>query len=189
MPTRFQLHVTGWKDCKRCPLHPGRAEVCLYRGSLPADVVFVGQAPGRNEDVLGKPFVGPAGQLLDTIIERSVPESIRKGFTNLVGCFPNDDGVEREPELEEIMTCAPRLVEIVEMANPKLVVCVGKQAQSWLMTPMAKNITFRNRPYLVGMLHPGAILKSVNPAGRGIVIQREVLRLRESVQRYLLPLS
>lgn len=68
--TPYQLHVQNWVGCTRCPLAAGRKRVCLVRGSLPCDVLFVGEAPGESEDVLGAPFKGPAGRLLDSVIGR-----------------------------------------------------------------------------------------------------------------------
>jgi uracil-DNA glycosylase len=67
--TLWSAHVDDWKDCTRCPLHTVRSNVVLARGSIPCDILFVGEAPGRSEDALGKPFVGPAGILLDEMIE------------------------------------------------------------------------------------------------------------------------
>lgn len=71
-PTRYQLHVERWSDCTACDLHEERKNVVLARGSLPADVLLVGESPGKGEDSLGSPFVGPAGQLLDEIVDRSL---------------------------------------------------------------------------------------------------------------------
>lgn len=79
--TKFQLHVQEWKGCTLCPLSQGRTRVVLSRGKVPCDVLFVGEAPGRSEDVVGQPFVGPAGQLFDKIVERAV-----RGMTSCPVC-------------------------------------------------------------------------------------------------------
>lgn len=68
MPSRYSLHVENWSDCRACELHLWRRNVVLARGALPCDVLFVGEAPGKSEDAVGAPFVGPAGQLLDAIV-------------------------------------------------------------------------------------------------------------------------
>lgn len=68
VPSRYSIHVENWSDCRACELHLGRRNVVLARGALPCDVLFVGEAPGKSEDTVGAPFVGPAGQLLDTIV-------------------------------------------------------------------------------------------------------------------------
>lgn len=67
-------HVEKWKDCQRCPLAQQRSNIVLARGTVPCDVLFIGEAPGASEDALGLPFVGPAGHLLNQIIERVLPQ-------------------------------------------------------------------------------------------------------------------
>lgn len=139
-------HVARWKDCTACGLCQQRDRICLARGVVPADIVFIGEAPGASEDALGQPFVGPAGQLLDNdsvqrpgIIQYSIPAHIendkwvldvRCAFTNLVCCFPREakERGDNEPEQDEIRACRPRLVEFVRLCRPKLIVLVGKLA-------------------------------------------------------------
>lgn len=70
--TPFQKHKLRWQSCERCDLCQTRDKTCLVRGKLPADVLFVGEAPGPSEDVIGQPFIGPAGHLLDEIIAEAI---------------------------------------------------------------------------------------------------------------------
>lgn len=70
--TPYQLHVSHWKNCTRCPLHEHRCQVVFARGKLPCDVLFCGEAPGQSEDALGQPFMGPAGHLLDQIVGQAL---------------------------------------------------------------------------------------------------------------------
>ena len=86
--TPYQRHREKWKGCERCSLYRGRRSVVLCRGKLPCDVLFVGEAPGVSEDVLGRPFVGPAGKLLDEIVERALDGQYDYAITNLVACIP-----------------------------------------------------------------------------------------------------
>jgi uracil-DNA glycosylase family 4 len=132
--TSWDQHVHRWGDCQACPLATQRDRICLARGTLPCDVLLVGEAPGASEDALGIPFVGPAGQLLDQIIERSIPQEIAYALTNLVCCFPRLAKAEgiNEPEKEEILACRPRLVEFVNVAQPRLIVCVGGLARDYI---------------------------------------------------------
>lgn len=134
--TRFELLVNAWKDCTRCGYHATRTQVVQARGRLPADVAFVGEAPGVSEDTLGSPFVGEAGNLLDRIVARAVPPGLRLVFLNLVGCVPVDPETGRKaldpPSQESVTECQPRLVELLDIAQPKLVVCLGKEAGDWL---------------------------------------------------------
>lgn len=161
-------HHAKWKDCTGCALCEQRDHIVLARGSVPCDVLFVGEAPGQSEDVLGQPFVGPAGKLLDDIIQRSVCNRIVDGhvfmvshaLTNLVACFPRDakGRGDNEPEVDEIKACAARLREFVLMCQPKLVVCVGRLASEWV----GRNETcagIASVRKIVDIIHPAAILR------------------------------
>ncbi len=127
-------HVAKWRDCVDCPLAMQRGRICLARGSVPADVLFIGEAPGQSEDAIGQPFKGPAGQLLDEMILRAIPDGITHALTNLVACFPRDakDRGENEPEHDEILACRQRLVEFVRVSRPRLIVLVGALAKRYV---------------------------------------------------------
>ena len=182
--TRFQLHVRDWSACTRCSLSERRTRVVLGRGSLPCDVLFVGEAPGTSEDSLGQPFKGPAGKVLDSIIGSSLPEGTRVAMTNLVGCIPLDEQNDKtaEPEDESVRACSPRLVEFADMASPKLIVCVGKLATHWLNTTMTRDtVRLKQDVRKVDIVHPAAILRA-NPAARGIMAKRCVVTIRNAVR-------
>jgi DNA polymerase len=111
------------------------------RGSLPCDVLFVGEGPGKTEDMLGIPFVGRAGKLLDLILP-----DINKGLArqwaivNLVACRPTE-GVgraNRKPTDEEIANCEDHLTALVELAQPKAIVLLGREAQVGFPVHLAK---------------------------------------------------
>ena len=130
----WQQHVEKWRDCRRCPLCEGRNRVVLARGKIPCDVVFIGEAPGESENIRGIPFDGPAGCLLDSIADRAGLGRLRLLFANLVACFPAEEkrtGSNAPPEIA-IKACLPRLRELLDMAKPRLVVCVGELATDWL---------------------------------------------------------
>lgn len=226
----YQRHVESWKNCTRCPAHLHRKHTALVRGSLPCDVLFVGEAPGESEDVLGKPFVGPAGHLFDHIVKRSLPPSPKhlllqpkdcdcnkdrggcpvcdgglaycvrcKGgeselvgtvcrpyttaFTNVVACIPRDDGVGKltEPDDEQVKACAPRVTEVVVMAQPRLVVCVGKVAETWLTPGMRDSLDVDPTIPRVTVLHPAFVLRS-NLAQQGLLIQKCVVTIRTALE-------
>ena len=139
--TSWLQHVETWKDCVRCPLHSQRSRIVLARGSVPCDVLLVGEAPGISEDTLGIPFVGPAGKLLDGIVELALAQyertygiALTTAFANLVACYPREakEGGWNEPADEEVLACRPRLNEFVRLCRPKLVVTVGKLAERLL---------------------------------------------------------
>jgi DNA polymerase len=186
MPTRFALHVSKWKDCKECELHEGRSRVVLARGEVPCDIAFVGEAPGESEDTIGAPFVGPAGGLLDEIIRNSVPSSLSCAFSNLVCCIPRgyDGRKVKPPEVTCIKACSPRLQEFLEIANPRLIVCVGALAKSWL-DPEGRGSRLRYTAPMVDILHPSFILSRMNFSQRGIACQRSEVIIAQAIREHL----
>ena len=194
--THFQEHVQRWQSCRLCALCDGRKSVVLYRGKLPCDVLFVGEAPGESEDASGFPFWGPAGLLLDSrggqppgIVQLAglddIDPLVRCGFTNIVACVPRDPDSNNKadaPLPEEVRACQPRLREIVEMARPRLLVAVGALARDWLV-PRMKHALKTGIP-TVDITHPAAILRA-NVAQRGLLKQRAVVVLRNAVAAML----
>jgi uracil-DNA glycosylase family 4 len=190
---RYQLLVEDWKDCRRCDLAATRKRVVFGRGKLPADVVFIGEAPGPSEDVTGKAFDGPAGDKFDELIHRAwgVKWSedyapMRLFFTNLVGCIPwlPDRSKWEAPDHDAVMACKPRLEALVEMAAPRLIVFVGRPAREYL------DQTWRDAPRLpagvpaVEIKHPSAVLRA-QTANRSLLAQQIVVALRDAKDRYL----
>ena len=189
--------VDRWRECTACHLCESREKVVLARGNLPCDVLFVGEAPGESEDSLGAPFVGPAGQLLDRIIDQAnlagtmvgvEDASGYRGFcrwalTNLVCCIPRDEygGKATEPDDESIKACSIRLIEFVKLADPKLIVCVGKLAFDWLEPGYKYSIKLHRRIPLLDIHHPAYILRA-NVAQQGLLAQRCVVKLRNAVK-------
>jgi uracil-DNA glycosylase family 4 len=133
---RWEKHYRAWSKCDRCPLHHLARCHVLGRGRLPVDVLFVGEAPGDVEDTRGLPFVGPAGGVLDKIID-AVSHKLRKPFTyaitNIVACrpFPRGEAIA-VPSKEAIEACRPRLEEFIALAKPQLLVVLGKTAAEHL---------------------------------------------------------
>lgn len=171
-------HVSRWKDCQACPLCHQRDRICLARGVVPCDVLFIGEAPGASEDAIGQPFVGPAGRLLDQIIERSMYLTATHALTNLVCCFPREakERGENEPEHNEILACRPRLIEFVNIAQPRLIVCVGSLA--------AEYINHHDSVPCVDIVHPAAILR-MPLAQKQMAAQKTIVVLRRAVEDML----
>lgn len=178
--TPYQRHRKKWIDCERCDLCNGRSRVVLARGKLPAPILFIGEAPGASEDVLGKPFVGPAGKLLDTIIERAIDGQHDYAMTNLIACIPKgDDGKKtKEPPEYAIEECAPRVAQFIYLCQPKVIVCVGKLASKWVpkivseRTPTTYNC--------VDIIHPAAILRM--PVDRkSLAVQRSIVIIEDAI--------
>jgi len=176
--TPYQEHVAKWHFCQRCQLCKTRRQVVLMRGKVPAPILFIGEAPGASENVIGRPFVGPAGKLLDKIIAEAMP-NWEFAMTNLVGCIPVENGSKLvEPPRKSIETCQERLEEAVELVNPRMVVYVGKLA--------AKHRVKANKyTHEVEIIHPAAILRA-SVVQQGLLYQRTVVELQDAIN-YALP--
>lgn len=188
MASVFQLHVERWSSCTLCDLHKGRQTVVISRGRVPCDVLFIGEAPGESENVIGKPFVGPAGKLLDRIIASGLPKELTYALTNLVACVPHDEEGQKttEPPDESIEACAPRLIEFARIANPRAIVCVGKLAATYLEPGYKHTINLglsRDLP-VIRIAHPASILRA-NEVQRSMAMRRCVVQLRTMAATYL----
>lgn len=198
MSSLFQLHKQKWESCTLCPLCEVRDKVVLARGSVPASIVLVGEAPGASENRLGSPFSGPAGHLLNHIISESVGNHTY-ALTNLVGCIPiGDDGDKiAEPNDESIKACAPRLIEFVRICKPRLIVLVGKLAKKHIYGQAqfseyqnTKHPKFGTLPWLpddkflefVEIAHPAHILRT-DVSQKGLMIQRCVVALQDAIEK------
>ncbi len=176
--TPYQKHKKRWSNCKKCELHQHRKRVVLARGKIPCDVLFVGEAPGASEDVLGRPFVGPAGKLLDQIIERSLNGQWNYALTNLVACIPLDENGRKigEPPLKCIKACALRLVDFCSLCKPRLVVAVGKLAKNEI-----HELFFSEEVAdWVSITHPAAILR-MDISQRGLAVRRCIVTISDAV--------
>lgn len=172
-------HVAKWRNCQACPLAKQRFRICIARGTVPCDVLFIGEAPGSVEDVDGLPFVGPAGNLLDQIIERSIPTMVTHAMTNLVCCFPREAKArgDNEPERKEILACRPRLTEFVNIARPRLIVCVGHLSTAF--------VDHGDTVPCVDIVHPAHILTRMPTAQKNGAIQKCIVVLRNAVEDML----
>ncbi len=155
-------------DCTRCKLHTlGRRQVVFGVGNPNADLMFVGEAPGADEDIQGEPFVGRAGQLLTKIIEAIDLRREDVYIANVIKCRPPQN---RNPEPDEVDRCEPFLFRQIDVIKPKVIVALGKfAAQSLLRT--AEPITrIRGREYayrdaiLIPTYHPAYLLR--NPSAK-----------------------
>ena len=175
MTSPYQKFCDRWEGCRGCALGFQRTKIVLARGKVPAEVLFVGEAPGPSEDVLGKPFVGPAGKLLDKIIEVGIDGRVDYCLTNLVACFPREAKGKgfNEPSEDEIESCGDRLREFTLLCKPKLVVCVGKLASRWAPTIIGTG-------GYISIIHPAAILR-MDVSRKGLAIQRCIVAVSDAV--------
>jgi len=126
------------KQCTSCQLHKFRRNVVLGRGDMPADVLYIGEAPGKSEDLIGEAFIGPSGALLDSLMvdaarEAFLPAIPRFYLINTVLCRPTDEkqGDNRAPSSLEVCSCTENIMQIVKRVNPHLTICVGKVAEKY----------------------------------------------------------
>lgn len=182
----YRRHVQAWQDCMNCELCSQRQQVVFARGSIPCDVLFCGEAPGESENILGQPFVGPAGKLLDSIVNRAIEHltyDLSVGFYNLVGCFPQQakaDGNHEPPE-EAIVACSSKLQQFVAIAKPRLIVCVGKLSQGWLEQGYKHSIKLPREIKQCHITHPAAILRAPI-VSRGLLVQRAVVTIQQALE-------
>ena len=170
-------------DCTRCKLHTlGRTQVVFGVGNPDADLMFVGEAPGADEDVKGIPFVGRAGQLLTDIIEKGLQIPREDVYiANVIKCRPPGN---RNPEPDEIAQCEPFLFRQIDIVKPKVIVTLGKFAAQTLLRTDAPISRIRGRVVdyrgakLVPTFHPAFLLR--NPASK-----REVWEDMKLVRRLL----
>lgn len=172
--------------------------IVLCRGTIPCDILLIGEGPGESEDTLARPFCGPAGQLLDQIIEQAIPkdESINEddepewypkythALTNLVCCIPRDQdgGKAGPPDTDSIIKCQPRLEEFIRLCNPRLIVRVGGLAEKWVGGGMKHTCKIPQGCEVLDIVHPAFILRA-NMAQRGLLAQRCIVQLRNAVEK------
>ncbi|MCD1295791.1 uracil-DNA glycosylase [Methanocella sp. CWC-04] len=112
-------------NCQRCELARSRTNVVVGDGPIDAEIMIIGEAPGRNEDKHGKPFVGSAGKILNEVLEKNGIKREKVYITNIVKCRPPKN---RAPKAGEVEACHPYLKKQIEIISPKLIVLLGKTA-------------------------------------------------------------
>lgn len=164
------MPYTDWKTleeacraCTACPLAAARKHVVFGTGNPAAEILFVGEGPGANEDEQGEPFVGRAGQLLDKMLA-AVGLSREKNIyiANMVKCRPPQN---RDPAPEEQEACIGWLRRQTALIKPKIIVCLGRVAACRLISPEFKvtrehgQFIEKNGVWMMGTLHPAAVLR------------------------------
>lgn len=148
----WKEHSLLWSDCRQCPSQIGHHanQHVIARGTLPCEVLFIGEAPGKVEDAKGYPFVGPAGKLLDQLIQ-DTRSQFSYAITNVIACIPRDTGGNtREPSGEEAGFCSVRLRAFVHLlAKPLVVVCLGKVAQRYASDFFQDSFPLKHPAYLL----------------------------------------
>src|SRR5215831_1508852 len=181
---RLHAQIRG---CRRCGLHATRTQAVPGTGPVDAEIMIVGEAPGFTEDVQGKPFVGPAGKLLDTLLAQIGLSRQHVFITNVLKCRPPQN---RDPMPNEAETCLPYLRQQFALVRPKAVLILGRHALERMLPGvgaisrvhgqifMRSGVAFMPCYHPAAALHNGALLAD---------LQRDFDRVREYLDQLLAP--
>jgi uracil-DNA glycosylase len=171
-------------DCRRCKLWSGRTHLVFGVGNPKAKLMFIGEGPGRDEDLQGEPFVGRAGQLLTDIITKGMGLQREEVYiANVVKCRPPEN---RNPEPDEVAACEPFLKKQIDLVRPAIIVALGKFAVQTLLQSKAPITKLRGTWHsyhgikLMPTFHPAYLLR--NPADKKLVwedIKKVLKELRD----------
>lgn len=169
--------------CEQCPLSAGRTNLVFGMGDPHADLLFVGEGPGYQEDRQGLPFVGPSGQLLDKYLSAiGLDRNTNVYIANIVKCRPPQN---RDPQPEEQDVCIQWLREQVKVLRPKVIVCLGRIAAQRLMDPEFRvtrehgQFVEKKGIWMMGTFHPAALLR--NPPQKADAFD-DFLALRDKLE-------
>ncbi len=157
-------------ECTRCKLSKGRTKIVFGTGSPKAQLMFVGEGPGRDEDLSGEPFVGRAGKLLTDMIKAMGLQREDVYIANIVKCRPPDN---RQPEQDEVAACSPFLMRQIDVIQPKVICTLGNTPTQTLMQTTQGISRFRGEWFefrnakLMPTYHPAYLLR--NPAAKADV--------------------
>lgn len=169
-------------DCQRCKLSKGRTHIVFGEGSVDAEIMFIGEGPGREEDIQARPFVGDAGQLLTKLIEKMGFKRKDVYIANIVKCRPP---MNRDPEEDEIQACMPFIKRQAEIISPKIIISLGRISAQTLTGTKIPISKLRGRFYdysgipLMPTFHPAYLLR--NPKDKWLVwedVQKALQRLK-----------
>jgi len=150
-------------ECTRCKLCKTRTTIVFGQGNHQADLMFIGEAPGRDEDLAGEPFVGEAGQLLTKIINAIAMQRQDVYIANVIKCRPPQN---RDPEPDEIGCCFPFLKKQIEVIRPKVICSLGRIATQTLLETTAPISRMRGKRFsygasiLIPTYHPASLLRN-----------------------------
>jgi DNA polymerase len=187
-PAPDQIAGGSWADvaeqargCRNCPLWEDATQTVFGEGPVPADVMLVGEQPGDQEDLQGKPFVGPAGHVLDEALQEAGIDREVVYVTNAVKHFKwtprGKRRIHAKPAADEIGACRPWLDTEIEVVAPKVVACLGATAAQALLGPKFRVTKERGRlqrlelgarqPLVTATVHPSSILRTQGESREG----------------------
>lgn len=167
------------KECQECELHEGRTRFVFGSGNAAAELMFVGEAPGKNEDLQGLPFVGRAGKILDDLLGSIVMNRKEVFIANVLKCRPPGN---RDPKIDEINTCKKYLFEQINIIDPLVICTLGKYSTQLILdtshgiTGLRGKVFHRDGRTILPINHPAAVL--YNPS-RIEILQKDFLRIKD----------
>jgi len=181
------------KDCKACDLWKSGTQTVFGEGESHSRAIFVGEQPGNDEDLAGKPFVGPAGRLLDKALAEAGIDRTKVYVTNAVKHFKWEPRgkrrIHKKPNAAEIAACRPWLDAEIAALHPKVIVCLGATAAQALLGPAFRVTQQRGKfvksplaPYVMAMVHPSSILRAPDEETRHAEMKRFVADLKKIVR-------
>ncbi len=183
MPNEMEKLNERCRGCMSCPLGATRRKLVFGVGRCPSEVMFIGEGPGEQEDLQGEPFVGPAGKLLDDMLEMVGLDRTRIYIANTVKCRPP---MNRDPAPEEMAACRHWLDEQIALVHPKIIVCLGRIAAGELIRKDFR-ITREHGQWFerdgvkyMALYHPSALLRDVSKRPETFADLRE---LRSVIRR------
>ena len=170
-------------NCKQCALAETRTNLVFGVGVPDAEIVFIGEGPGEQEDLRGEPFVGRGGQLLDKYLDAiGLDRKTNIYIGNMVKCRPPQN---RDPKPEEQEACIGWLREQIRLIRPKIIVCLGRISAQRLIDPAFRvtkqhgEFIEKNGVWMMGTFHPAALLR--NPRQKPDALE-DFLRLRDKIR-------
>jgi DNA polymerase len=180
----FYLQI---RDCRECDLCKSRTNFVFGSGDADAAIVFIGEAPGKNEDLQGKPFVGHAGKLLDELLD-SIGFARNEVFiANVLKCRPPEN---RDPNIIEINTCKNYLFRQIEIIDPKIICTMGKYSTQLVLNTQAGITSLRGKIFkiqnrtVIPINHPAAALYTPSRFG---ILKEDFQRIKMIFNSYDMP--
>lgn len=182
------------KDCRACDLWKLGTQTVFGEGRPGADLMLIGEQPGDQEDLQGRPFVGPAGKLLDTALEEAGITRERTYVTNAVKHFKWEPRgkrrIHKKPNAAEITACRPWIEAEIVAVHPKIIVCLGATAAQSLLGRAFRVTQQRGQllkselaPFIMATVHPSSILRAPDQETRHAEMQRFIADLKKAAQR------
>lgn len=177
-------------DCKACDLWERATQTVFGNGARQAEIVFVGEQPGNEEDLSGKPFVGPAGRLFDDALVEAGIDRSQTYVTNVVKHFKWEPRgkrrIHKKPNAAEVNACRPWLEAEISLIRPNIIVCLGATAAQTLLGPKFKVSKQRGQfiestlaSYIMATVHPSSILRAPDDETRHLETRRFIDDLKK----------